>query len=393
MLHSRCTAARQALRLPARIALLLVLLWPLLACAEDKTLAAMLGASAAKLAAEGKPDKAKELCYKALANDEGAADALFELGKIFEKEGHTTAAGDFLVRAARQFAKEETSNPAFASKRLDAERRVKLLNPYALRFADAMTDYAQTLCQICKKSPDSLTAEEALDRMDALHLADVVPPDKLPAIDRPKPPPDKTTAKPKPGPGDNGNFPPPYMPSKKEVVTSVPPEVERTLKTAGWTVITGTWKKKSDNVYEVTDGKLETPKTNGALQVILHKGGTGNIRIMVRNNQGRSSYYYSSSSYYANGYGLAVEGATARMYSASGGYSSSGGVYRSYYERDVPLPAPKNKILIQINEGKLQIFVNDQRVHNSNYTLSKEGPFAIEIDGTWTIESPQAMGQ
>ena len=60
----------------------------------------MLGASAAKLAAEGKPEKAKELCYKALANDEDAAEALYELGKIFEKEGKSTAAGDFLVRAA-----------------------------------------------------------------------------------------------------------------------------------------------------------------------------------------------------------------------------------------------------------------------------------------------------
>lgn len=394
MWYSRCIAAgSRCLRigLPVRVALILLFLLPLLARAEDKAVAAMLGASAARLAAEGKPDKAKELCYKALANDEDAAEALYELGKMFEKEGMTTAAGDFLVRAARQFAKEEASNPGFASKRLDAERRVKLLNPHAPRFAELMTDYAQTLGQICKKTPDSLTAEEAQDRINALHLADVVPPDKLPAIDSPKPVADQSASKPNPGSG--GPAPSGIRQPNPPAGASVPPDVERALKAAGWTTITGSWKKKSDNVYEVSNGKLETPKTNGALQVVIDKGSTGYIKVMLRNSQNQGTYY--NGSYSASGYGFVVEGATAKIYSPSGGYiySSSMGVYRPYLERDVPLPNPRNRLKVQISENKLEMFVNDGRVHNSNYKLSKDGPFVIEIDGTWTIESPQAVGQ
>lgn len=354
----------------------------------DRSLAAALASSAAKLAAQGKVDKARDLCFRALANDEDCAEALYELGKIFEKDGRLIAAGDFLARAARQLAKDEGANPAFTSKRLDAERRVKALNPYAARFNEVLTDYALALSLIVKKVPDTLTQEEALDRIGALRLPDFVPPDKLPAIDRPKPSAGSKTVT----SVDEDGF---VRRVTKNVVTSVPPDVERTLKGAGWTTISGIWKKKGENVYEVTDGKLETPKTNGALQVIVHKGGTGKVRVMVRNNQRPSGTYYYSYSYSSTGYGFQVEGEVAKMYSASGGYfySTSSGIYRPYLERDVPLPGPKNKILIQIAEGKLEMLVNDKREHNSNYKLGKDGPFAIEIDGTATIESPQAMGQ
>ncbi|MGD0088336.1 MAG: tetratricopeptide repeat protein [Planctomycetota bacterium] len=379
------------------LTMLLVFLLPLLGRAEDKTVAAALGASAAKLAAEGKTDKAKDLCYKALANDEDAAEAIFELGKIFEKEGNATAAADFLVRAARQFAQDEAANPAFGSKRLDAERRARALNPLANKYAEIMTDYAQTLGQICKKAPDSLTTEEALERISALQLEKVVPPDKLPALEKPKPAVSSTkTTKVE---RDSEGF---VHRVTKEIVTSVPPDVERALKGAGWTTITGTWKKKDNNVYEVTDGKLETAKTNGAVQVFVHKGGTGHVKIMVRNNQRSGGFSSSSSSSssssfspssYSTGFGFQVEGAAAKMFSPSGGWAFSLNDIRPYLEREVSLNLPKNKILITIEEGKLQMFVNDKREHNSNYKLSKDGPFAIEVDGTWTIESPQAGGQ
>lgn len=370
------------------IALALALaLTPARARASDKALAASLGAAAAKLASDGKVDKAKEVCYKALANDEDAAEALYELGKIFEKDGQSVTAGDFLVRAARQFAKEEAGTPAFAGKRMDAERRAKLLNPFATRFTDAMTEYAAALGAIAKKTPDSLTAEEALDRVSLLQLANILPPEKLPAIDKPKPTETTTTKR----IVDEEGF---IRTVKKEIVTNVPPEVERALKTAGWSTITGTWKKKADNVYEVTNGKLETPKLNGAIQCTVHKGDAGKVRMMVRDKQQDSRYYYSGS-YSSTGYGFLVEGAAAKMYSASGGYfySSSSGIYRPYYERDVPLPLPKNRALIQINEGNLQMFVNGKREHNSNYKLGKDGPFVIEVDGTWTLEDPRAIGQ
>ncbi|MCY3018862.1 MAG: hypothetical protein NTW87_07530 [Planctomycetota bacterium] len=352
----------------------------------DPSLAAALAGSAAKLAAEGKADKARDLCFRALANDEDCPEALYELGKMFEKEGKAIAAGDFLARAARMFAKNEADNPGFGSKRLDAERRLKKLNPYAGRLTELLTDYSLALSAVVRKVPDSLTKEEALDRIEALQLANFVPPDKIPAIERARTGP-KTDSKTVTSVDSEGFI----RTTKKEVVTNVPVDVERALKTAGWTTITGTWKKKAENVYEVTDGKLETPKLNGAVQVTVHKGGTGSVKVMVRNSQREYVGSYSSSS---SGYGFKVESAVAKMFSATSSYySMSSTSYRPYFERDIQIPGAKNRIAIQINEGALQLFVNDKREHNSKYPLSKEGPFIIEVDGTVTIESPQAVGQ
>jgi hypothetical protein len=365
-----------------------------LARGQDEALAASFATAAAKLAADGKMDKARELCFKALANNDDCAEALYELGKIFEKEGRSVAAGDFLTRAARLFAREEGGNPAVALKRSDAERRAKTLNPCGTRYAEIMTGYAQDLGAIAKKTPDSLTAEEVMDRVTTLQLASVVPPDKLPALEKPAP---KVAAKTDPTRRptvavDDDDVVRPV--AKKEVVNNTPPDVERALKAAGWTTVKGTWKKKEGtaNVYEVTNGTLEAAKTNGAVQAIVHKGGTGKARVMVRNSREAASEY---SSYSASGYGFQVTGSVAKMYSASGGYlySTTSGIYRPYFERDIPLNNPRNKIFIQIMDGKLEMYVNDKREHNSNYKLSKDGPFIIEVDGTMTIEDPKAAGQ
>src|SRR5262249_48332578 len=82
--------------------------------------------------------------------------------------------------------------------------------------------------------------------------------------------------------------PAPTQPSKNTptlAATAVPLEVERALKAAGWTSITGTWKKKSDGVYEVTDGKLEATKVNGGIKLMVDQGGSGSVSVMVRNAQ------------------------------------------------------------------------------------------------------------
>jgi hypothetical protein len=356
--------------------------------AEDKAVAAAFASGAAKLAADGKTDKAKELCYKALANDENCPEALFELGKIFEKENNNAAAADFLVRAARELGNGEAASPAFASKRKECETRILRLNPYATRYTSALADYTQDLNTNTKKSADALTLEEACERADMLHLRAVLPPDKAPKFERPA-----TVSVPtKKEPNDpisrirrmNGEMVAP-------VVTNVPPDVERALKAAGFEKITGTWKKKADNVYEVTDGKLETAKINGALQAIVHKGGTGHVKVMVRNNQ--EDYSGSSLYSYGSGFGYAIEGEGAKCYAPSGGYSN--GKYYSYMEREDPIPAglPKTLVTITVDEGKLEYFLNNVSKKRANYPISKSGPFVIEIKGTATIESPMAKGQ
>lgn len=349
----------------------------------DKSMAAAIAAGAAKLAAEGKTEKARELCYKALANDADCAEALYELGKIFEKEGKTITAGDFYFRAAQQFGKGEAGNPAFATKRQDAERRVKALNPYAMRLAGILADYTQELNAITKKTPDSLTLEEACDRADVLNLRTILAPDKGPKFARPE---TKTPAKDDSAP-DKSSFV--RRSRQEEAPTSVPPEVERALKAAGWTTITGTWKKKADNVYEVSDGKLETEKFNGAVQVIVHKGGTGSVKVMVRNYLKENEGY--SGDHWATGFGWWIEGGSAKIYFPD----QYGAKFDSHLDRVESLPAamPKNKVTVTVNEGKLEYILNDKALRRGSYPIPKNGPFVIAVEGTMTIESPQAVGQ
>ena len=353
--------------------------------AADRQLAEAFAASAAKLAGEGKADKAKDLCYKALANDEDCPEALFELGKLFEKENNLTAAADFFVRAAREFGKEEAAKPAFVSKRLEAESRSKKLNPFSARFSSAMADYSAELNMITKKSTDAFTLEEACDRADSLKLRAILPPDKAPKFERPT-----VAAKPeKKAPEDEISKFVSRL-KKPEPVNSITPDVERALKAGGWEKITGTWKKKSEGVYEVTDGKLETAKLNGAMQVIIHKGGTGTVQAFVRNSQDEYSGSYAS---WGSGYGFVVEGSSAKIYTPSGGFSDR--KFYSYMEREDPLPDanPKNMITVTVEEGKLEYFVNGVKKKSANYQIAKSGPFMIKIDGTMTIEAPQAKGQ
>jgi hypothetical protein len=204
------------------------------------------------------------------------------------------------------------------------------------------------------------------ERIVKLQLPSLLPADKLPQITAPA---GKATA-------------------GRTTANNVPPDIERTLKSAGWEKVTGNWKKIADNVYEVTNGKLETAKTNGAIQVIVVKGGTGSVSALVRNSSSNSEYsgFYS----YASGYGGKIEDGVCKLYTPYSAYSNNS--FRPYMEREVNLPDayPKNILMVTVNESHLEIHVNGKRERNADYRISRDGPFIIEIQGTMTIESPMA---
>lgn len=361
------------------------------AFAADKATAAALAKGAATLADQGKGDKAKELCFKALANDSDCPEALYELGKIFEKEGSNTAAGDFLVRAAQQLGAEETANPDFAKKRKDAEIRAQKLNPFSAQLSAAFAEYSDALNGIVKKVPDTLTLEEACDRADQLKLKTMVPPEKAPKFERPvaKAPEKAMTPRERAIAEITGQR------MKSETPTVVPPDVERVLKDpqkGGWEKITGSWKKKAENIYEVTDGKLEAEKTNGAVMCIIHKEGTtGKVKILVRNDSsgGEDSFFSSSSS----GYGIHYDKDGTKFYTPSSSFS--GNRYFSYLERTDPVPAtPKVQYMVMVDEGKLDYQVNGvSKKKTGSLNITKSGPMVIQIDGTAIIEMPRAGGK
>src|SRR5438105_2761103 len=82
------------------------------AFSADRAAADSLAMSGTVMAGKGNTAQARELFYKALANDETCPDAIFELAKIFDKENNASAASDFYQRASLLYAQE--SKPATA---------------------------------------------------------------------------------------------------------------------------------------------------------------------------------------------------------------------------------------------------------------------------------------
>src|SRR4029077_18430482 len=115
---------------------------------------------------------------KALANDETCPDAVFELAKIFDKEGNTASAGDFYQRASVLLAQDP--KPANAIKRSEALTRVKALNPFAPRIAGIYEEYALDLDKLFRANKDTLTQDSAMERVSQLKLSTVLTPDKMP---------------------------------------------------------------------------------------------------------------------------------------------------------------------------------------------------------------------
>ncbi len=375
--------------------------------AADRTTADSLALSGATLAAKGNTVQAKEMLYKALANDENCPDAIFELAKLFDKENAATTAGDFYQRASVLMAQE--NKPATTAKRAEADRRVKALNPFASRFSAIFEEYAQDLDKMVKKIPDTATTDAAAARVAELKLSNVITPEKMPkfyatvqaqkaaeaaaaaaavaAAKRPK------TAR--------DFFDHDTTPAK--VVTNVPPEVERELKALGWGTITGTWVKKSANVYEVTDGKLEAAKINGGIDVGIQKGVTGSVKVAVRNdfasNESTSSSSISSmSDYNFSGYGALIKPKQCKFYAPAGytGFTFNGSKAEPSMARSEALPDanPKSHVLVTINEGALEVSLNEKKwIKYKDDKLPRSGPFVIEIKGTATLENPRCAGQ
>ena len=130
---------------------------------EDKALAVSLCAAAMKLRAQGQIEKATDLYYRALANDEHCLPSLYELGIIFAKDGERTLAAEFLMSFLKHAGPEH-------GQRQDAARKLAELNPHAALLMRLLANYTQELNDIVKRHPDTLTLEEANSRADALGL-------------------------------------------------------------------------------------------------------------------------------------------------------------------------------------------------------------------------------
>ncbi len=372
--------------------------------AADRAGADALAGAGAALVAKGNVSQAKDMFYKALANDENCPEAIFELAKIFEKENAATSAGDFYQRAFILMAQE--NKPTTIAKRAEAERRVKALNPFAPRISAIFEDYADSLDKLVKKVPDSVTLDATVARVDELKMASIVQADKMPkfyAGAHAKKVADQVAASHPPTTTRSGFS---SIDSPAKPVNNVPPDVERELKALGWTIITGTWVKKSTGVYEATNGKLEAAKVVGGVDVLVHKiASSASVRAAVRNESSSSSdssIVHSSSSFFSGsdyaGFGVTVRSKDARLSGpaiAGGFMMTNGNKYEPSSIRTETLPdaASKTHVTTTITDDTLELSVNEKKSFRfKDAKMPKVGSFMIQINGTATIENPRCVG-
>ena len=362
--------------------------------AEDEAaLATGLADTASQYAAKGKLEEAKNWYFKALFHDENCGPALYELAKIYENAGDSVNALNFFVRASQQLA--GAGDPLSKAKGKDCDKHILKLSPFTTQMNTMMEDYAQELGKIAAKSQDTVTLEEAETKITLLNLSQRVPPDKMPDSlkDLAKLKKDKDQAK---NAKKDQRYP--WDQESKPAPANLTPDIERALKAGGWTSITGTWKKKSDGVYEVTDGKIEAQIVNGAMQLIVQKGGTGTVRMFCRasahsfmDEPGMVSS--KDATRWPSGFGYIIKDGEAKRYIPTGNWTDGENNNLPDLDKTINLgAAPKNMFTVSVTDNKLDVSENGANPRHSTMRITHDGPFTISIIGTMTIETPQAKG-
>jgi tetratricopeptide (TPR) repeat protein len=353
--------------------------------AGDAEVAAALAGSALTLHGQGRAEKARELCYKALAQDEHCVEALGLLGRILDEEGSAQGALVFYQAALQEWTGPLAGRGEADQRAGEIKRRMAALNPTLAGLTAAMEEYAQELEALATKAPDRATREDIAARLAGLRLERYVAPEKLPSIAASGPSERADPVRPTPAP-----------PSTKAAAY---PDAERALRSAGWTVVTGAWKPMEKNVFEVTDGRIEAPHLYGAVSVVVHRGG-GEVAVFARY---RTGVTYSSSTWprdrgrysYAPGFGAILQGSAASLYGPYQYYRTRDNV--PHFDYDARLAdAPKHGLALTVssvnNATRMEVFIDGKRERLWQYQLP-DGPFVIMVRGTATLELPQVKGQ
>jgi hypothetical protein len=171
-------------------------------------------------------------------------------------------------------------------------------------------------------------------------------------------------------------------------------DTEKELKAAGFTEITGNWKKVKPNVYEVTDGTLEAKRVNGTLSVTLAGDAKGTLEVLVRNGHEEKEYRVPglnntiTSIHAYTGYGVAITDAKCLVF---GPKPLGQKMYVPVKTSELMLNKnDKNKIEVSVQDSQLKVNVNDKHPASANYKIDQSGPFSIIVKGTMQIESPSA---
>ncbi len=173
--------------------------------------------------------------------------------------------------------------------------------------------------------------------------------------------------------------------------------IKEELKKAGWTVIGGSWKKKSEGLYEATNARLEAAIINGTIRFAVQKSGGGRVSAFVRNNYTIEKSKTNDMGDFATGYGVCVDGKTYGIYIpwAPQDVQPTARKLKPHLEREdhLPVGSTRNEYGVTMDGLRLQIDVNGKRVRMTKYEIPEAGPFVLVVEGTVLIENPQVSGK
>jgi hypothetical protein len=165
-------------------------------------------------------------------------------------------------------------------------------------------------------------------------------------------------------------------------------DLEAELKKAGWSKLTGKWKKTGPGIYEVTDGYAEADFVNGAVDVVLDSDTKGTVCLYAR-----------CTTQYKLGYGLIIRQGKFKA-QALALDSTISGIYQVIHHGepvvslDLPI-TPLGKALhagVSVNGQTIELTLNDKREHKSLYPrMSTDGSLRLVVHGTATIFNPRCV--
>lgn len=182
---------------------------------------------------------------------------------------------------------------------------------------------------------------------------------------------------------------------EKEVKDEIDPGAEKALKAAGFTEIHGTWKMPKPNIFETTDGSLESPKTDGTLSFTIATGAKGTLNAFCRNSFEAKEYVLPTSNNMTTrltsvtGFGLEWDPRKMMVYGPIQiGTSAKPNFIPAKPSDLIVKPDEKTQVSIAVHDLVLKIEINGKTAKSGNYKISKDGPFSLKIKGTMTLESP-----
>jgi hypothetical protein len=173
----------------------------------------------------------------------------------------------------------------------------------------------------------------------------------------------------------------------------IDPEAEKELKAMGFTEIKGSWRRVKKNIYEVTDGKLESAKTDGTLAFTIDANAKGSLNAYCRNSFEAKEYVLPGANNLSTritsvtGFGVEWLPKKCLVYGPLQIGSGSKPNYIPAHPTELVMhPEEKTQISIGVHDINLDIEINGKPTKKSNYKITKDGPFSLTVKGTLTLE-------